>query len=89
MKYLLKEINEVLEASKHDTIIAIAFLHGLKTAIMLGLNIDENEEEKKEEHVYINAAVAFTGYKFKQRTHLFGGSSNYLRYKIIDTVVLA
>ena len=49
MKYLLKEINEVLEACKQDTIIAIAFLHGLKTAIMLGLNIDENEEEKKEE----------------------------------------
>ena len=49
MKHLLKEINEVLEACKQDTISAIAFLHGIKTAIMLGLNIDENEEEKKEE----------------------------------------
>ena len=44
MKYLLKEINEVLEACKQDTIIAIAFLHGLKTAIMLGLNIDVLKE---------------------------------------------
>ena len=49
MKYLLKEINEVLEACEQDTFIAIAFLHGIQTAIMLGLNIDENEEEKKEE----------------------------------------
>lgn len=49
MKHLLKEINEVLDASRNDTLIAIAFLHGMKTAIMLGLNIDENESDACEE----------------------------------------
>ena len=44
MKHLLKEINEVLDASKNDTLIAIAFLHGMKTAFMLGLK-DEKESD--------------------------------------------
>lgn len=44
MKHLLKEINEALDASRSDTLVAIAFLHGMKTALMLGLNIDEKEE---------------------------------------------
>lgn len=38
MEQLLKEINEVLEACKNDKIVAISFLHGMKTALMLGLN---------------------------------------------------
>ena len=44
MEHLLKEIDEVLEASRKDMIIAIAFLHGMKTAIMLGLNKDIEEK---------------------------------------------
>lgn len=45
MKHLLKEINEVLDASRQDTLVAIAFLHGMKTALMLGLNQDEKEPD--------------------------------------------
>lgn len=44
MEQLLKEIDEVLEASRKDLIIAIAFLRGMKTAIMLGLNKDVEEK---------------------------------------------
>lgn len=46
MKHLLKEINEVLYASRSDTLVAIAFLRGIKTALMLRLNIDEKEEKE-------------------------------------------
>ena len=45
MKHLLKEINEVLDSSRNNPLIAIAFLHGMKTALMLGLNIDEKESD--------------------------------------------
>lgn len=44
MEQLLKEIQEVLEASQNNTIVGIAFLHGMKTALMLGLNKDGEEK---------------------------------------------
>ena len=49
MKHLLKEINEVLDASRNNMLVAIAFLRGMKTALMLGLNIDEKEEKEHKE----------------------------------------
>ena len=40
MEQLLKEINEVLDASRNDKIAAIAFLHGMRTALTLCINKD-------------------------------------------------
>ena len=49
MEHLLKEINEVLNAfeQERNVFIAIAFLHGMRTALELNLNKEGCKEEKQ------------------------------------------